>query len=811
MRIFKNYIIIVLLLNTVLFSQQILQLNKGWNLVGAYVDIDPHIFKNSCVKSVWGYKESKWYIYIDSHEIYRFPSSAEYLRLIKRGSGFWIKASDKCKVKLSTISKEDLNSLNFPEKFYPYKSHPRLWLTQERLKILKKLKELNTPEWRNFKSLCDSIVNDDPSDDPYGIEISPQNFTAPLALQYLLTNDNRYADKALELMDKVTDDFSQYGDADHESFHYLALTYDWLYNYSGMTPERKIYYKNLMKKISDKFWNEYNINASGTDSDNNLLTGMMHLMFGAALYGDFNESIVMLDRGWSGWNRGYYLSRGISNRDIIKSALGGVYFTGMAYFPSTDIIGIAAYELTLMTAFGYDFNEIEKDLKPFWKNSIYAIIYLTLPNREKIEDYGSWQDSNALNTQPWLHRAVKILSYFADRSGYKYEASLIRGYEKENDIGYTDDNFLEFFFSDYNKSIISPYKEELPLIRFVKNPDFLFFKDGWGAKSVWGIFRGDGSIPMDQQSPDQGHFSLWYGDGYLTKAARNYESLLHGDFFNTLSIQNDCSYNGIDCSGTSIFDSKKTATIDKVLYGKQPLFAYCRLNADGQWNDNPEKYDAFEEINSYKRYLFWSGKYVVIFDRVTTKKPLNIRYRLRSLTKPHIDGDTVSQFGKSGNYKLIQKTLEPVDVKIKLLDESEEWRDIEDWVVDPSERRWQSVFDINATKNAKILNVIKMGDSSLNNFDEIYRIDDGKSCGTKVDNWLVILSCKESLRDRVDIKFKSSIKDLNFLIADLKEGEYDIKINGKIIFKKMVDLKSQALVFKTTLTDSNISLNIIGH
>jgi len=104
-----------------------------------------------------------------------------------------------------------------------------------------------------------------------------------------------------------------------------------------------------------------------------------------------------------------------------------------------------------------------------------------------------------------------------------------------------------------------------------------------------------------------------------------------------------------------------------------------------------------------------------------------------------------------------------------------------------------------------------MGDLSLNNFDEIYRINDSKSCGAKVDDWLVLFSCKEALRDRVDIKFKSSIKNLNYLIGDLKEGEYDIKINGKIILKKSIDSKSQALVFKTDISDSNISLNIVRH
>ena len=140
----------------------------------------------------------------------------------------------------------------------------------------------------------------------------------------------------------------------------------------------------------------------------------------------------MLDRGWYGWARGYYAQRGISNRDIIKAGLGGVYFTGMAYFPSTDIIGIAGYEMTLKSM-GYDVNVIEKDLKPFWSNTIHSIIALTEPTRERIYDYGSWQDPNTLSTQPWLVRAMKILSFFALESGDSFASSLAKEYAQNVD------------------------------------------------------------------------------------------------------------------------------------------------------------------------------------------------------------------------------------------------------------------------------------------------------------------------------------------------------------------------------------------
>ena len=128
----------------------------------------------------------------------------------------------------------------------------------------------------------------------------------------------------------------------------------------------------------------------------------------------------------------------------------------------------------------------------------------------------------------------------------------------------------------------------MPLVRFAAEPDCLLFRDNWGTTANWGLFMGDGGIPCDHQSPDHGHFALWRGGDYLTRGARSYDSLAHGDFFNTLSIENTCSVNGESCAGTARFNSEKKASISR--HRQQdgsPLFAYAMLEADGQWNDPP--------------------------------------------------------------------------------------------------------------------------------------------------------------------------------------------------------------------------------
>ena len=146
------------------------------------------------------------------------------------------------------------------------------------------------------------------------------------------------------------------------------------------------------------------------------------------MYGETAEAVALLDRAWKGWEQGYYFTSGTSNRGLIKSALGGVYFTGIDYFNSTDSRGISNHWITLKTACDYDINTQEPLLKPFWVNIIRSIIHLTEPSRTRIYHYGSWQDPNILANQSWMHRAMAASTCFAEQAGYAYEAAIGRGY-----------------------------------------------------------------------------------------------------------------------------------------------------------------------------------------------------------------------------------------------------------------------------------------------------------------------------------------------------------------------------------------------
>lgn len=649
--------------------------------------------------------------------------------------------------------------------------------------------------------MCDSIIDTDPSNDPYGLDISPQNFTAPLALMYRLTGNAAYADKALGLMELTDTNLSRYGDPDHQSFYFLGLAYDWLYDYAGMTEAKKKAARGKMRQLSDLFYNNYNLSASGTDSDQDLLTGNLHLTFGAALYGDDDGAVTMLDRAWLGWKEGYHLGeRGVSNRGLVLGSLGGVYGTGMAYFPSTDVLGISGYRWTLKTACGYDLDEQEPELTPFWGNIVRSIIALTDPTRTFIEDYGAWQDPNGLSTQPWMRRTLTIAGYFAQESGDANASALAKGYNAAVDAGYYNDYFLELFYDLPQKQEHSPYDAAytLPPVHFAEHPDFLLYRDGWGTEAVWGVFRGDGSLPIDHQGPDHGSFSLWYKEGFLTKGARTYEALSHGDFFNTLSIENGCSTNGVSCSGTAIFDSAQPATIAWHREGNETLFfAYGMLDADGQWNDRDDVYEAVQNVKTYRRHFFWTPRYIVLFDRLRTHKPLAVRYRLRALSEPRISGDTVSQTTEIGNYRLLHKTLAPAGVTVRKADEKALWKGVEEWIIDTSERHWQSYIDFNDTQSLNLLNVMQAGESTMSAFDTLERIDDVNSSGARIGDWVVLFAAEETLRSRVSYTVQALSGPVRHLVCDLEPGTYSVTFNGAELGSFAVSESDHTLLFET--------------
>lgn len=647
----------------------------------------------------------------------------------------------------------------------------------------------------------------------------PQIGVPPLALLYLLTGEQRYADRALELMDMTAD--TAVGDvAAHGYFGYLGLGYDWLHDNPGMTAARRQAYVAKMIHWSDTVWMNENYegkDGNGQDTDAVIETGSAHLMLGCALYGDAPEAQTLLDRGWWMWEHGqgrepapgveqWTMARPI--RTWIADALGGHFYPGFLYFMGSDGDGLSQYWITLRTACHYDINTQEPSLKSFWANVIRTTLDLTDPTRTLLHHTGDWQDPNVISERTYLYAMLAQASYHAARAGDTDWAAYARGYARAIE-SYHYSEFLEFFFSDPAGPVQDPYTSGLPPIRFCDGVDYLFFRSGWDAAATWGLFSGQGGEPADHQTPDTGNFVLYRNGQYLTKDCRMYPGNAGGGFgvaFNNLSIQNGDTWLGSPVM--SGFQSRAEITRHRE-HNENPLFAYAMVQADGQWNEDPTQEGSLQRVKTYRRHFFWSGDYTVVFDRLRTVDCGWCRYRLRALTPPALEGVTITQSSPDGKQRLLHRTLEPENSTFRLIDETQAWANgFQDWEIDLAERKWQYEIQPPDSDRVNLLNVMQMGGAGLSQFDTLEHLQATGGGGVRICNWVAVFADEETLLNQVQYTILQPAAPQYHLVCDLESGTYQVLGNGQLLGTVKVDDQDHATYVVTNNNDPEFMLTL---
>lgn len=669
---------------------------------------------------------------------------------------------------------------SFPLDFLPDGPRPRLWLTTSHLTELQNARQADSPEWQEFENASIDFLTSTPWS-------GPQAGIPYMALMYILTNNQEYADRAFYYMDEMPDEPTVH-DVAHGEYYYFAIGYDWLYGNSGMTPARKTAYQNKMIHFSDYVWendNEFGIGGNSMDSDLVIHSAMTHLIFGCALYGDNAAATTMLDRGWWMWERGQGVippdniprryTHAQSIRTWLSDAIGGMYYTGWSYFMGTDGTGLASWWITLRTACGYDIAQQEPSLAPFWANVIRSTIDLTDPPRLRIHHTGDWQDPNLIADESYLYHFLAFASFEADKAGFTDWGAFGRGYGNAIQSNHYSE-FLEFFYTVPSALSINPYTTDLPLIRFADGMDFLFFRSNWSTSADWGFFSGAGAEPMDHQAPDVGHFMLWRDDDFLTKGCRNYAYHDSGPFFNIMSIEN-----GTDNGTPRMAGFDRKAGIERRRINlTQPQFAYAMMQGDDQWDQDPYEWQPVDRVDSYRRHFFKSGDYIVIFDRVRTADSGWAKYRLRAMTEPVLNGTTIAQLSANGQHKLLHRTLEPAGCSFTLINETVAWNGIyEDWEVYPEERKWQYLIQPPDGDRVNMLSVMQMGTSGMADFDTMEHIDNSQISGVRLGQWVIVFADEEFLMNFADYTIQNGSGFLNHYVADLQAGNYFLSVNGQ--------------------------------
>ncbi len=466
---------------------------------------------------------------------------------------------------------------DFPTEYFPDGPRPRLWLTQERLSELQKARDMEAFVWQEFSSETDRYLTEDHWDGP-----------APLipymALMYVLTEDQKYADRAFELMDQLPDTPEPtYSIYTHHC--YAALAFDWLYTNPAMTPTRRETYARQMTGWSDLVWQEINHEGTVSESSRELIaSGAAHLLFGCALYGETPEAQTMLDRAWLLWEQGQgpvEEARSISS--MIRETIGGHWYRGMPLFQGIDQNGLTVYWTTLRTACGYDIDQMEPELAPFWPNVLRTILDLTDPPRARFHHTGETGNENVIVEWPWALALLNQAIYLSAQSGNEKWASYGQYYAEEIDgrIEYINDDFWPFFFFTPSVENVDPYHAGIPPIRYCPGLKWLFFRDSWETSANWGMLSGQGSTNIDGHMLDVGHFTLWREDDFLTKDCPQ-NSSYYGTWqaFNSLSIQNG-EENGKPIQS----EPRGPASFERYrINNTEPLFAYAMIQADDQWD-----------------------------------------------------------------------------------------------------------------------------------------------------------------------------------------------------------------------------------
>ncbi|MCC7478722.1 hypothetical protein IT575_09735 [bacterium] len=699
--------------------------------------------------------------------------------------------------------------------FLPDGPRPRLWLTPERLAGLEAARDANTPEWQRFSNEADGYLNDE----FWGDLI---NFTIPFTLLYYkMTGDEQYAARSMELMDQFPlDEWEISCCPYHNQIHNMALGYDWLYDHPAMTPQKKLEYQDKMLQLADKLWMDA-LNSDGIsnsqDTDRVAMAGASLLIVGCALWGDHERAPEIYERGWRMWNKGLGEppSSGIYRqwtdaqpvRRWIKDFGDGPWPSGWFYATGTDMVGLKDYFITLRTACGYDPNLLEPGMSDTWKNQIRCFLYGMDPRRTTTYSGADWQESDLLSNHnnAYIHSCMAALADEAELVGDTQEAAWARWLVR-NIEGSHSNNFREFFFSPGSSPAVdNPFDGDLPLVAFSAGmPHYMYFRDGWDTNARWGIFGGQAGVPCDHPQMDQGHFSLIRGGEYLTRDAPGYKEFSIGaQTYNTLTTENATV--GGYCHNSN-FDLP--TQMERRLGSESPLFAYAMLDAAGQRREDPAWWESDQRVQKAQRHFFWAGDYAVVFDRVRRTDVGWAKYRLRAMTAPSLDGDTISQSSADGSQRLLHRTLEPADCEFSVLDETALFSGVENWQIDSSYRHWQTVIQPQAGASLNMLNVIQMGPASLDSFDaNLEHITGNGNSGVLIGPWCVVYSGGIDLRSSVSFSVAAAQAGGHFLVGDLEPGSYTLSISGEAEQQVEVTEESSCALF-SCLDGGSLSISL---
>ena len=556
-------------------------------------------------------------------------------------------------------------------------THPRLYLTEERIREIRMLIENDTKYrdiWLREKSLVDKWIDKHPptfstlissADKENEWQRDVGDKIPHYAICYLITRDEKYLEKAKEWI-LATLTYPVWGECDlskSQLLYGVSVGYDWIYNNFTLEERERIRERLTLEA---RYWflaslglgDKYEIPQTGWH-DNYLQNHMWIALCGLgtagfALYGEVPDAEIWINQ--------------VNNmfKKILRS-LGedGAWHEGVGYW-ALAMEHFLKYIDLARQLLGEDLFD-----NPWLRNTAYYRLYNMLPrsmwgNEPRLQNSLDFADCRRCDNRGSDYILRKLASEY--RNGY---AQWLANEIEESNTGIPDAYWLNLLW--YDPSVPAKPPVDLPGMRHFDNLDQVIMRSGWDGDEILfsikcgpplghrGLMMFDYDPGMGHDHPDVNHFVLIaYGEWLIIDDGRADKHLT--------SRHNTILINGYGQLGEGeesfkrddriiVLSEKRTAAIIRA--ESNPVFDYVIGDAYTMYPDSVGLKKFLRHVIYLKPDIF------IIVDELETKTPSTFQWLLHcegELSKTDENTFTL----KNGNVDLMIKIILPNEHESKI-------------------------------------------------------------------------------------------------------------------------------------------------
>ena len=551
-----------------------------------------------------------------------------------------------------------------PPNYLPDGPHPRIWLTPSKLAQVQAKACVDgngnpltsctqAPEWVQFIGAISKYT----SGTYYGED------AFQFALAYAVTRNQNYLNQAISIayadianMSSFRDDNGLYA---YQLVQDVALLYDWCY--PVLTTQQQQDFRSYLVSSLNEIWNPaapyYHWWAKEDPLDNYYWHQMNLTAFAAtALYGDDSSIMTLVTNGvtyttpMSFWNAKMTQVYQTFNQ---YNAEGGGWFEGICYGRSTFDSMFYSF-LTMESATQMDYFSswtFPTQMADFFLHAVQPDNFNFYPN-------GDVPGNTKGQLTPADRLDMQLLSEGAEGPAESQMAQFWTENIYPLPPSQSPDQWAsEVLFRNTSRAALDP-RTVMPLNYFAPGYGWFNWRTSWVDPNEISLSF-DSTISIEgHQHRDRNSFSLFY---------RGWQVVDPNISDPTGEANSQPMGNTYDISGGQQFLHDQGTIMGGQVIAQEAdaIHAYVKGDASNAYNDASNGYDDTENmiLNYYYRSILTTGKYTVIYDRVSPKNTAaTTTYYLHFINQPTVNGNTAT--ATNGTGMMFHTTLYPTFTNI---------------------------------------------------------------------------------------------------------------------------------------------------